>query len=151
MCLLACSRLSDSDREGARVWERRERVGETRKWKAHAAPPLLSFLPFLCSRFLNSAGPIISEPGTGYKSTVNAHCIFVLIGSLFLNIRLHSILNNRKKRSQRRREVVIDGRSICHSWQCFQLAFRHGHLNVTFSAQSEQFSTNVPFFQSVYY
>ena len=28
-----------------------------------------------------------------------------------------------KKRSQRKTEIVIDGRSICHSWQCFQLAF----------------------------
>ena len=50
-----------------------------------------------------------------------------------------------KKRSQRKTEIVIDGRSICHSWQCFQLAFLVTRI-VTFSAQSEQVSTNVPFF-----
>ena len=50
-----------------------------------------------------------------------------------------------KKRSQRRREIVIDGRSIYHSWQCFQLAFLVT-WKVTFSTQSEQVSTNVPFF-----
>ena len=50
-----------------------------------------------------------------------------------------------KKRSQRKTEIVIDGRSICHSWQCFQLAFLVT-WKLTFSAQSEQVSTNVPFF-----
>ena len=86
----SCSSLSDSGK-GARVWGRRE--SERRE------PPLLSPVSSLlsCSRFLNSAGATISEPGTGYKSTVYAHCIFVVIGSLFLNIRLHLILNNRKK------------------------------------------------------
>ena len=54
-----------------------------------------------------------------------------------------------KKRSQRRREIVIDGRSFCHSWQCFQLAFLVT-WKATFSAQSEQVSTNVPFLQSAY-
>ena len=53
-----------------------------------------------------------------------------------------------KKRSQRRREIVINGRSICHSWQCFQLAFL-GTWKVTVSAQSEQFSTKVPFFSVI--
>ena len=38
---------------------------KTRKWKASAAPPLPSFLPFLCSRLLNSARPTISEPRSG--------------------------------------------------------------------------------------
>ena len=71
--------------------------GGDAKVKGARRPSSPQFPPFFCSRFLNSPGPIISEPGTGYKSTVNAHCIFVLIGSLFLNIRLHSILNNRKK------------------------------------------------------
>ena len=33
------------------------------------APSSPQFLPFFCSRFLNSAGPTISEPGTGYKAT----------------------------------------------------------------------------------
>ena len=47
-----------------------------------------------------------------------------------------------KKRSQRKTEIVIDGRSICHSWQCFQLASLVTWI-VTFSAQSEQVSTNV--------
>ena len=52
-----------------------------------------------CVRALSiSAGPIISVPGTGYVSTVYAHCIFVVIGSLLLNIRLHSILNKIKKK-----------------------------------------------------
>ena len=36
---------------------------------------------------------------------------------------LHSILNNGKKEVREWREIVIDGRSICHSWQCSQLAF----------------------------
>ena len=54
-----------------------------------------------------------------------------------------------KKRSQRKTEIVIDGRSICHSWQCFQLAFLVT-WKLTFSAQSKQVSTNVPFFKSAY-
>ena len=41
-----------------------------------------------------------------------------------------------KKRSQRKTEIIIDGRSNCHSLQCFQLAFLVTWI-VTFSAQSE--------------
>ena len=52
-----------------------------------------------------------------------------------------------KKRSQRKTEIFIDGRSIFHSWQSFQLAFLVTWI-VTFSAQSEQVSTNTPFFLS---
>ena len=77
--------------KGAKEWGRRESERRTQ--------PLLSPVSSLfCVRaFSIPSGPIISEPGTGYKSTVNAHCIFVVVRSLFLNIRLHSILNNRKK------------------------------------------------------
>ena len=72
-------------------------MGKTRS-ERREPPSSPQFPPFFsCSRFLNFAGPIISEPGTGYKSTVYAQCIVVVIGSLFLNIRLHSIWNNRKK------------------------------------------------------
>ena len=98
---------------------------KTRKWKASAAPPLPSFPPFLCSRLLNSARPTISEPRTGYVSTVYAHCIFVVIGSLLLNIRLQSILNNRKKKEVSEEEkssstvgvfVILDNVSSSPSW-----------------------------------
>ena len=91
-------RLSTSLFQALRWWGRRKRVGKTRQRKARAAPPLPSFPPCFCSRFLNFRG-----------STVYAHHIFVVIGSLFLNVRLHSILNNRekkksvKKRSRHRR------------------------------------------------
>ena len=72
--------------------------GEDAKGKGANRPSSPQFPPFFSfSRFLNSAGPTVSEPGTGYKSTVYAQCIFVVTGSLFLNIGLHSILNNRKK------------------------------------------------------
>ena len=71
--------------------------GEDAKVKGANRPSSPQFPFFSCSRVLNSAGPTMSEPGTVYKSTVHAQCIFVVIGSLFLNIRLHSILNNKKK------------------------------------------------------
>ena len=68
--LLACSRLSDGG-EGAKDWGRRERE--------RLASPLLA--PVVCVlRFPNFRG-----------STAYAHRIFVVIGSLFLNFRLHSI------------------------------------------------------------
>ena len=127
-------RLSTSLFQALRWWGRRKRVGKTRKTgsrrpSSHQFSPLFVFL-----RFHNFRG-----------STAYAHRIFVVIGSLFLNIRLHSIWTIEKKRRQRRREVVIDGRCICHSWQCFQLAFMVT-WKATFSAQSEKFSTNVLFF-----
>ena len=93
--------------------------------RAHAAPPLFSFLPFLCSRLLNHARPTISVPRTGYVSTVYAHCIFVVIGSLLLNIRLQSILNNRTKKEVSEEEkssstvgvfVILDNVSSSPSW-----------------------------------
>ena len=52
-------------------------------------------------------------------------------------------LNNEAGREWR--EIFIDGRSIYHSWQCFQLAFLVT-WTLAFSAQSEQVSTNVSFF-----
>ena len=68
MCLLACSRLSDSGK--AREY------GEDAKVKDANRPSSPQFPScFSCLRFLNSAGPTMSEPGTGLKSTVNAHCI----------------------------------------------------------------------------
>ena len=80
--------------------------GEDAKVKGANRASSPQFPPFFsCSRFLNSAGPTMSEPGTGYKSTVYAQCIFVVIGSLFLNIRLHSILNNKKKKSEKKRSL----------------------------------------------
>ena len=64
--------------EALREWTRRERVGKTRKCRVREngggagksekeAAPLSQFPPvfFSSSRFLNSAGPTISEPGTG--------------------------------------------------------------------------------------
>ena len=98
---------------------------KSRKRKASAAPPLSSFLPFLCSRLLNSVRPTISEPRSGYVSTVYAHCIFVVIGSLLLNIRLQSILNNRTKKEVSEEEkssstvgvfVILDNVSSPPSW-----------------------------------
>ena len=59
---IACSRLSDS-REDAKVKGTRK-VGGAGKRKKEAAA-LLPPVFFLCSRFLNSGEPIISEPGTG--------------------------------------------------------------------------------------
>ena len=52
--VLACSRLSDS--------------GEDVKEKARRPqfPPVL----FSCLRFLNTADPTVSEPGTGYNSFI---------------------------------------------------------------------------------
>ena len=77
-------------------------------------------------------------------STVYAHRIFVELdrcSKIFFFIRFWTM----EKGSQRRREIIIDVRSIYQSWQCFQLAFLVT-WKVTFSAQSEQVSTNVPFF-----
>ena len=85
---------------------------EAKRESERREPPLLSPVSyfFSWSRFLNSAGQTISGPGTDYVSTVYAHWIFEVTGSLFLNIRLHLILNNGKIRKQRRKAVVIDGR-----------------------------------------
>ena len=107
-------RLSTSLFQALRWWGRRKRVGKTRKRKARVAPPLPSFLSCLCSRFLNFRGP-----------TVYAHRIFVVIGSLFLNIRFHSILINRKKKEVKEEEkssstvgvfVILDNVSSSPSW-----------------------------------
>ena len=58
-------------------------------------------------------------------STVYAHCIFVVIGSLLLNIRLQSIVNNRTKKEVREEEkssstvgvfVILDNVSSSPSW-----------------------------------
>ena len=107
-------RLSTRLFQALRWWGRRKRVGKTRKRKARVAPPLPSFLPCLCSRFLNFRGP-----------TVYAHRIFVVIGSLFLNIRFHSILNNIKKKEVKEEEkssstvgvfVILDNVSSSPSW-----------------------------------
>ena len=59
---LTCSRLSDSG-EDAEVKGTRK-VGGARK-SSPQFPPVL----FSCLRFLNSADPTISEPGTGYSLT----------------------------------------------------------------------------------
>ena len=110
---------------GSQIVGKAQKSGElkTSQWVARAAPPLSSFLPCLGSHFLSFRG-----------CTVYAHCIFIRFWTI------------EKKRSQRDwREVVIDGRCICHSWQCFQLAFMVT-WKATFSAQSEKFSTNVLFF-----
>ena len=107
-------RLSTSLFHALRWWGRRKRVGKTRQRKARAAPPLPSFLPCFCSRFLNFRG-----------STIYAHHIFVVIGSLFLNVRLHSILNNREKKEVSEEEkssstvgvfVILDNVSSSPSW-----------------------------------
>ena len=77
-------------------------------------------------------------------STIYAHRIFIWLDR-FSKSSSSFDFEQWKKRSQRRREIVIDSRSICHSWQCFQLAFLVT-WKVTISAQSEQVSTNIPFF-----
>ena len=122
---------------------------KSRKRKASAAPPLSSFVPFLCSRFLNSASPTISEPRSGYVSTAYAHCIFVVIGSsgsLLPNIRLQSILSDRKKEVREEAKsswtvgvfVILDNVSSSSSWS--------PEKPLRPNAQSEKFSTNVPLF-----
>ena len=69
--LLACSRLSDGG----------EKSGEDEKEKGARRPSSPQFSPlFVFLRFLNFRG-----------STAYAHRIFIVIGPLFLNIRLHSI------------------------------------------------------------
>ena len=84
---------------GSQIMGKAQKSGEDAKVKGARRPSSPQFPPFFCVRALSiSAGPIISVPGTGYVSTVYAHCIFVVIGSLLLNIRLHSILNKRKKK-----------------------------------------------------
>jgi len=81
---IACSRLSDSG-EGAKEWRggggRRECE---RHAKTGAGRKIRKFLPFLfsCSRFLNSADPTISQPGTGYIRKEKGACGFK-------NIRIH--------------------------------------------------------------
>ena len=68
---LPCSRLSDSG-EGAKVTGRRK-VGGAGKRGGKKERSRRSFCPqfppvlFSCLRFLNSANPTISEPGTGYN------------------------------------------------------------------------------------
>ena len=67
----------------------------------------------VCAQELTQTTPVVSGGDWTSRehsgSTVYAHHIFVVIGSLFLNVRLHSILNNRekkksvKKRSRHRR------------------------------------------------
>ena len=89
MCLLACSRLSDSGK--AREYGEDPKVKDANRPSSPQFPSCFS-----CLRFLNSAGPTMSEPGTGLSLQLTPTA-FVVIGSLFLNIRLHSILNNRKK------------------------------------------------------
>ena len=80
-----------------------------------------------------------------HVSTVYAHRILVWLGR-FSKIRFFiRFWTTEKKEVREWRELVIDGRSIRHSWQCFQLAFLVT-WKLTFSAQSEQVSTNVPFF-----
>ena len=113
---------------GCQIVGKAQKSGELKRRnlrRAHAAPPLSSFLPFLCSRLLNHARPTISVPRTGYVSTVYAHCIFVVIGSLLLNIRLQSILNNRTKKEVSEEEkssstvgvfVILDNVSSSPSW-----------------------------------
>ena len=98
MCLLARSRLSDSDREareygeGAKEWGRRE--------SERLALPLLSSVSSLfCARAFSIPRARLSrslEQAISLQLTPTA--FFVVIGSLFLNIRLHSILNNKKKK-----------------------------------------------------
>ena len=113
---------------GCQIVGKAQKSGELKRRnlrRAHAAPPLSSFLPFLCSRLLNHARPTISVPRTGYVSTVYAHCIFVVIGSLLLNIRLQSILNNRTKKEVSEEEkssstvgvfVILENVSSPPSW-----------------------------------
>ena len=77
--------------------------------------PLPSFLPFLCSRFVNFRG-------SDYLGTWNWLCVYSLRplhfrGNWVAFAKYSSSFDfeQKKKKSQRRREVVIDGRSICHS------------------------------------
>ena len=134
---------------GCQIVGKAQKSGELKRRnlrRAHAAPPLSSFLPFLCSRLLNHARPTISVPRTGYVSTVYAHCIFVVIGSLLPNIRLQSILNNRKKEVREEAKsswtvgvfVILDNVSSSSSWS--------PEKPLRPNAQSEKFSTNVPLF-----
>ena len=134
---------------GCQIVGKAQKSGELKRRnlrRAHAAPPLSSFLPFLCSRLLNHARPTISVPRTGYVSTVYAHCIFVVIGSLLPNIRLQSILNNRKKEVREEAKsswtvgvfVILDNVSSSSSWS--------PEKPLRPNAQSEKFSTKVPLF-----
>ena len=80
-------------------------------------------------------------------STVYAHCIFVELdrfSKIFFFIRFWTM---EKKRSQRRRKssstvglfIILDNVSSSRSWPS-------ENWRLVFSAQSEQVSTNVPFF-----
>ena len=96
MCLLARSRLSDSDREareygeGAKEWGRRE--------SERLAPPLPSVSSLFCARAFSIPRARLSRSlEQAISLQLRPTAFFVVIGSLFLNIRLHSILNNRKK------------------------------------------------------
>ena len=67
--VIACSRLSDSG-EDAKDRGRGESGRHAKRWRDRKKekkpfPPVFSF--FSCLRFLNSADPTISEPGTGCK------------------------------------------------------------------------------------
>ena len=68
-------------------------------------------------------------------STVYAHRIFIWLGR-FSKIRFFIRFWTMDKKEVREwREIVIDSRSFCHSWQYFQLAFLVT-WKLTFSAQS---------------
>ena len=68
--LIACSRLSDSGEDAKEKGSRKvggtgKRKKEGRESAAPALPRILPCVLFSCLRFLNSADPTISEPGTG--------------------------------------------------------------------------------------
>ena len=65
--ILACSWLSDSGEE-AKKKAREKLAGRGKGKRKRESPRSPQFAPILfsCLRFLNSADPTISEPGTGY-------------------------------------------------------------------------------------
>ena len=91
-----------------------QKSGEDEKEKGSRRPSSHQFSPlFVFLRFHNFRG-----------STAYAHRIFVVIGSLFLNIRLHSIWTIEKKEDREEEKssstvgvfVILDNVSSSPSW-----------------------------------
>ena len=68
--IIACSRLSDSGEDAKVKGTRKVGGAKKRKRKGGSRPFSPQFPPVLLSssRFLNPAGPTISEPGMGYSN-----------------------------------------------------------------------------------